>query len=151
MQIEKEIRLPGYESIFQEALVNMAFTHNWCTEQLKNAVQPFDITAQQFNVLRVLRHQYPAPSTINLLRFKMMDKMCDASRIVDRLVQKGMVIKKLNPRDKRSVDILISKKGMLLLDKMEGQLNLSGILSANLNADEAAELVKLLKKARGGS
>lgn len=150
MQIEKEIRLPRYESVFHEAMVNVAFTHNWCSEQLKNAVQPYEITAQQFNVLRILRGQYPSPSTINLVRCKMLDKMCDASRIVERLLQKELVAKRLNSKDKRSVDILISKKGLDLLERMDGDLNLSGVLSSHLTAVEAEQLVHLLKKAKGG-
>ncbi|WP_311676448.1 MarR family winged helix-turn-helix transcriptional regulator [Pedobacter cryoconitis] len=149
IQLQKEIKAPRYESIFHEAMVNVAFTQNWCNDQVKQAVSSYDITNQQFNVLRILRGQHPDPSTINLLKSRMLDKMCDASRIVDRLVQKDLICKKTNTYDKRAVDILISEKGLALLKKMDKEMNLSAILSANLTHQEAEQLTSLLEKARG--
>lgn len=149
IQLQKEIKAPRYESIFHEAMVNVAFTQNWCNDQVKQAVSSYDITNQQFNVLRILRGQHPDPSTINLLKSRMLDKMCDASRIVDRLVQKDLICKKTNSYDKRAVDILINEKGLALLKKMDKEMNLSTILSANLTHQEAEQLTFLLEKARG--
>lgn len=149
IQLQKEIKAPRYESIFHEAMVNVAFTQNWCNDQVKQAVSSYDITNQQFNVLRILRGQHPDPSTINLLKSRMLDKMCDASRIVDRLVQKDLICKKTNTYDKRAVDILINEKGLALLKKMDKEMNLSAILSANLTHQEAEQLTSLLEKARG--
>jgi DNA-binding MarR family transcriptional regulator len=149
IQLQKETKAPRYESIFHEAMVNVAFTQNWCNDQVKQAVSLYDITNQQFNVLRILRGQYPDPSTINLLKSRMLDKMCDASRIVDRLVQKDLICKKTNTYDKRAVDILINEKGLALLKKMDKEMDLSAILSANLTLKEAEQLTSLLEKARG--
>ena len=151
MQLQKEIKTPRYESVFHEAMINVAFTQNWCNDQVKQAVSSYDITNQQFNVLRILRGQHPDPSTINLLKSRMLDKMCDASRIVDRLVQKDLICKKTNTYDKRAVDILISEKGLALLKKMDKEMNLSTILSANLTHQEAEQLTSLLEKARGSA
>lgn len=149
IQLQKETNAPRYESIFHEAMVNLAFTQNWCNDQVKQAVSEYDITNQQFNVLRILRGQHPDPSTINLLKSRMLDKMCDASRIVDRLVQKDLICKKTNAYDKRAVDILINEKGLALLKKMDKEMSLSAILSANLTHQEAEQLTSLLEKARG--
>ena len=145
----KETKAPRYESPFHEAIVNVSFTHNWCNDKVKQEVSHYDITSQQFNVLRILRGQFPSPSTINLIKFRMLDKMCDASRIVDRLVQKDLVIKNINNHDKRAVDILINDKGLALLKKMDSEVNLSAIFSANITKEEAEQLTKLLEKARG--
>lgn len=145
----KETKAPKYESIFHEAMVNVSFTHNWCSEKIKQAVASYDITSQQFNVLRILRGQYPKPCTINLLKASMLDKMCDASRIVDRLVQKELVVKEVNGVDKRAVDILINEKGLALLKQMDEEINLSGILSEHLSKAEAEQLSILLDKVRG--
>jgi DNA-binding MarR family transcriptional regulator len=149
IQLQKEIKAPLYESIFHEAMVNVAFTQNWCNDQVKQAVSLYDITNQQFNVLRILRGQHPEPSTINLLKSRMLDKMCDASRIVDRLVQKDLICKKTNTYDKRAVDISINEKGLALLKKMDKEMDLSAILSGNLTHQEAEQLTSLLEKARG--
>jgi len=145
----KETKSPRYESTFHEAIVNVSFTNNWLNDKIKQTVGPYDVTTQQFNVLRILRGQYPKPSTINLIKSRMLDKMCDASRIVDRLVQKDLIVKKINAVDKRAVDILINDKGKALLQKMDDEVNLSSILDSNLNEDEAEQLTKLLYKARG--
>lgn len=149
MQLQKEIKTSRFESVFQQALVNVMFSSGWCNEQMKQILAPYDITNQQFNILRILRGQHPVPSTINLLKSRMLDKMCDASRIVDRLVQKGLVIKKINPADKRAVDIIISNKGLELLNQMDQELDLSAMVSATLSEDEAEQLNYLLDKMRG--
>lgn len=81
--------------------------------------KPFGITPQQYNVLRILRGQYPKPTSINLIKERVLDKMCDASRIVDRLVKNEMVEKKVNSRDKRVADILITDKALSLLAEVD--------------------------------
>ena len=149
MQLQKETNTSRFESVHQQAIVNILFTYNWCTDKLKQTIQPYDITTQQFNILRILRGQHPNPSTINLLKARMLDKMCDASRIVDRLVQKGLVFKESNTNDKRAVDILISNKGLKLLKKMDAEIDIAGIISLNLSKEEAKHLNFLLDKLRG--
>ena len=145
----KETKATRYESAYHEAIVNVSYTHNWCNDKVKQAVSPYDITSQQFNVLRILRGQFPNPSTINLVKSRMLDKMCDASRIVDRLVHKDLVIKNVSNYDKRAVDILINDKGLNLLKKIDSEVSLSGILSPNITEEEAEQLIALLDKARG--
>ncbi|MCX2480129.1 MarR family transcriptional regulator [Pedobacter sp. MC2016-15] len=145
----KETKAPRYESAYHEAIVNVSYTHNWCNDKVKQAVSPYDITSQQFNVLRILRGQFPNPSTINLVKSRMLDKMCDASRIVDRLVHKDLVIKNVSNYDKRAVDILINDKGLKLLKKIDSEVSLSEILSPNISEAEAEQLIALLIKARG--
>ena len=149
MQLQKETHTSRFESEYQQAIVNVLHTFNWCNDKLKQLVTPYEITTQQFNILRILRGQFPTPSTINLLKQRMLDKMCDASRIVDRLVQKNLVLKEPNQADKRSVSILISKKGLALLKKMDSEISISGIVSSNLTEAEASQLNRLLDKMRG--
>lgn len=149
MRLQNEIKASKFESVFQQAVVNVVYTYNWCTDQMKQVIAPYDITTQQFNVLRILRGQHPNPSTINLIKVRMMDKMSDASRIVERLVQKRLVIKEVNSADKRAVDIRISDKGLALLKKMDLEIDLSAVASTNLTEKEAEELNHLLDKLRG--
>src|SRR5215217_237088 len=149
MQLQNETHTSRFESEHQQAIVNVLFTYTWCIDKLKQVILPFDITTQQFNILRILRGQHPNPSTINLLRSLMLDKMSDASRIVDRLVQKGLVAKSANGKDKRAVDILITTKGLALLKLMDQKVSISDIVSPNLTNEEAAQLNILLDKMRG--
>jgi len=149
MQLQKETLTTRFESIHHQAIVNVFHTSNWCTDKLKQAILPYEVTTQQFNILRILRGQNPNPSTINLLKSRMLDKMSDTSRIVDRLVQKGLVVKEPNGVDKRAVDIRISDKGMELLALMDEEVSLSVFISSNLTEQEAIELNTLLDKMRG--
>jgi len=149
MQLQKETHTSRFESEHQQAIVNVLFTYTWCIDKLKQVILPYDITTQQFNILRILRGQYPNPSTINLLKSRMLDKMSDASRIVDRLVQKGLVAKTANDKDKRAVDILITNKGLQLLKRMDQEVSISDVASQNLTEEEATQLNILLDKMRG--
>ena len=148
-QLQKEIKTKKFENVFQQALVNVIFTYHWCTKNVKETLVPFDITQQQYNVLRILRGQYPSPATINLIKNRILDKMSDTSRIVDRLIQKGYVDKSVNSYDKRAVDIIISEKGLTLLKKMDKEIDFSSFITPNLTSDEAKQLNILLDKMRG--
>ncbi|TDO24754.1 MarR family winged helix-turn-helix transcriptional regulator [Pedobacter duraquae] len=149
MQLQKEISTSGFENERQQAIVNIVFTFHWCNDKIKQAIAPYEVTPQQFNILRILRGQYPKPCTINLLKSRMLDKMCDASRIVDRLMQKDLVRKAINSQDKRSVDILISDKGLSLLKTMDQEVDITAIISPNLTIEESEQLNLLLDKLRG--
>jgi DNA-binding MarR family transcriptional regulator len=81
--------------------------------------KPFGITPQQYNVLRILRGQYPNPVPINLIKERVIDKMCDASRIVDRLVKLELAEKTINLRDKRVADVVITNKALTLMEDVD--------------------------------
>ncbi|WP_316842267.1 MarR family winged helix-turn-helix transcriptional regulator [Pedobacter gandavensis] len=149
MQLEKEIKATKFKNIYQQVIANLVFSNSWCNDYFKQVIAPYEITPQQFNILRILRGQYPAPSTINLLKSRMLDKMCDASRITERLVQKKLVAKSVNVHDKRAVDILITEKGLNLLLKMDEGVDLSALAAKNLSKEEAQLLNDLLDKMRG--
>jgi DNA-binding MarR family transcriptional regulator len=149
MQLTKELKTNNFESEFQKTLVNIIFTYHWSSQKLKDILTPYDITQQQYNVLRILRTLYPSPSTMNLIQARILDKVSDTSRIVDRLIQKEYVEKTVNPYDKRAVDIIISNKGLALLRKMDKEVDLSAFISPNLTVEEAEQLNELLNKMRG--
>jgi DNA-binding MarR family transcriptional regulator len=135
-------------SVHQQAIGKIFLTYNWCSDRLKKSVAPYEITTQQFNVLRILQGRYPGPSTVSFVKETMLDKMCDASRIVDRLVHKQLIVKHNNPTDKRAVDVIISEKGLSLLEKIDHEVTMSDIISKNLTLKEAQELNQLLDKIR---
>lgn len=149
MELEKEIVSDKFINNYHKSIVNIIYTYNWLTDKLKNRLDTHQITLQQFNLLRILRGQHPRPATINLLKERMLDKMSDASRIVKRLIQKGMVTRCTNSRDRRAVDILISQKGINLLKKLDTEMNGSDLLEGTLTEEEARQLNVLLDKLRG--
>jgi len=100
-------------------------------------------------VLRILRGQYPKPATVNLIKERMIDKMSDASRIVDRLVQKQLVTRCTNDKDRRAVDIRISEQGLDLLSKIDKEYKTRDMFKNSLTEEEAGQLSALLDKLRG--
>jgi DNA-binding MarR family transcriptional regulator len=131
-----------------KATVNLLFSSSWLMENLKKFLQSEDITPQQYNILRILRGSGKPLSTLQI-RERMLDKMSDTSRIVDRLLKKELVEKKTSETDKRLVDVTISTKGIALLEKLDNRNEaLDGIMH-NLSAEEAKSLNELLDKLRG--
>src|SRR3989337_4103099 len=107
MGIEKEIHQGKFSSSGQKAMLNILFTYGWLTEKVKNILAPEDITPQQYKIIRILRGSAPQPLSTLQIRERMLDRMSDTSRIVDRLVGKGLVKKSTFPNNKRLVDVLI--------------------------------------------
>jgi DNA-binding MarR family transcriptional regulator len=147
-QLERTINIAKYENIHEQTVVNVIFTYHWSNQKIKEALNPYQITPQQYNVLRILKSQYPSPCTINLIRARILDKMSDTSRIVDRLLQKGLIEKKVNAYDRRAVDIVIADSGLALLKKVSKEVSYTNIVSDSLTEEEAKELNRLLDKLR---
>lgn len=149
MQIDKEIQSDKFDDNYHRAVVNIIFTYGWLGNAMRGQFEKHNITQQQFNVLRILRGQYPNPATVNLIKERMLDKMSDASRIVDRLVQKQLVTRCTNNKDRRAVDIRISDQGLDILAKIDKEYKTRDLLQNNLTEEEAGELSALLDKLRG--
>jgi MarR family 2-MHQ and catechol resistance regulon transcriptional repressor len=148
MGIEKDIQQASFVSSRQKAMINIIYTYGWIIEKIRDFLSKEDITHQQFNILRILRGSHPKPLSTMQIRDRMLDKMSDTSRIVDRLVLKGMVKKTICPTDKRLVDVVITDKGQKLLKKLDQESDhISEIMSA-LSDKEAEQLSLLLDKLR---
>ncbi len=148
MGIAEDIKQPKFKSEFQKAIINIFYTANWLGERHHSFFKKFGITAAQFNVLRILRGQHPQPSTINLIIDRMLDRMSNASRIVDKLEDKGLVLRKQCPNDRRAVDVIISEKGLDLLGVLDREMEGYEGDFCNLNDEEPAQLNDLLDKFR---
>ena len=149
MRIDEEIQSSKFEDNYHKAVINISYTYGWLNNFMRIKFEKHNLTQQQFNVLRILRGQYPKPATVNLLKERMIDKMSDASRIVDRLVQKGLVSRCTNTKDRRAVDIRISDTGIALLAKLDVEFKTKDFLANNLTEEEAGKLSDLLDKMRG--
>lgn len=148
MGIDKDIQQTKFRNIYQKAGINLIYTLGWVKDKTKSVFDSEDITPQQFNILRILRGSFPQPLSTLQIRERMLEKMSDTSRIVDRLIAKGLVKKLICKKDRRLVDVIISEKGKKLLERLDArQDELDGALS-NLTEKEAAELSELLDKIR---
>ncbi len=149
MKIEDEIQQKSFKTEYEKAVVNIAVTFNWSNIMVSRLMKEFGLTPQQFNVLRILKGQYPDPATVNLIGSRMLDKMSNASRIVDKLFAKGYVDRKSCPNDRRAVDIIITEKGSKLLEEVNIRLyELFDEKSKALTTEETQQLNILLDKIR---
>lgn len=148
MRLEEEIKQKEFRDVHQKAHINLIFTNYRLEYLYKNFFSSFDLTQQQYNVLRILRGAKEQPVTVLYIRERMLDKMCDASRIVERLRVKKLILRKPNKIDRRHVDITITKEGLQLLEKIDSEIiELQAIMQA-LSKDEANQLNHLLDKLR---
>ena len=150
MRIEDEIQQKKFKSEYQKAHINILFTAAWLNQQNQQILKPLGISSQQFNILRILRGMHPQPASIKLLTERMIDKMSNASRLVDKLLAKDLVQRSESGADRRRVDVLITDKGLQLLEKasiaVEDSLQQE---MAMLSEEEAARLNELLDQLRG--
>lgn len=149
MEIAKEIKQSKFKNEYQKMLINILFTSGWLSAKHTCNIKPYGISTQQFNILRILRGQHPKPATVNLLIDRMLDKNSNASRLVEKLRVKKLVERAICPEDRRAVNVVITQKGLDLLeelDKMDGSF-LKEL--KNLTEKEAATVNQLLDKLRG--
>lgn len=147
MGLEKDIHQKRFRNERQKAMINLTYTHNWMSERFKKFLDQFDLTSQQFNILRILRGAGTPLSTLQI-RERMLDKMSDTSRIVDRLILKKLVKKTTCTHDKRLVDVVITEEGLEVLRSIDGLNDEMDSLINGLSEQDALELNKLLDKMR---
>ncbi|MES2680456.1 MAG: MarR family transcriptional regulator [Bacteroidota bacterium] len=149
MKLEEEIQQKSFKSPQQKLAVNLIYTTNWLTTHYDAFFKGLDLTTQQFNVLRILRGQYPKPCTLKLVKERMLDRMSDASRIIDKLVAKEYVMRGQCNNDRRSVNLVISDKGLALLKKLDFIDEATKEIFKNLSVKKIELLNQMLDQLRG--
>lgn len=148
MKIEDEIKQKKFINAHQKAVINLVYTVNWVQGKHQKLFKSFNITPQQFNILRILKGQHPNSTSATEIKARMLDKNSDVSRLLDRLVTKNVITKKACPTDKRAFDVNLTEAGLELLRTLDKkQSELDNIL--NLSEEEAYQLSDLLDKSRG--
>ena len=149
MKLEDEIVQKKFDSRYHKLVVNIFYTSNWLTNLHSEALKPYKLTIQQFNILRILRGQYPKVVNLKLIKERMLDKMSDVSRLVERLREKGLVDRKTCSSDRRNIDVCITEEGMDLLKKIDSDIKKINVLFSTLSEEEVSILNGLLDKLRG--
>jgi len=148
MGIDKDIQQSKFRNPHQKAAVNLIYTLSWMREKTKSIFDSEEITPQQFNILRILRGSFPQPLSTLQIRERMLEKMSDTSRIVDRLIAKGLVKKMPCKNDRRLVDVTISDKGKKLLERLDTRQDEIDNVLGQLSENDANILSDLLDKIR---
>ncbi|WP_394991331.1 MarR family winged helix-turn-helix transcriptional regulator [Emticicia sp.] len=152
MSIEKDIKQQKpFKSPYQKLVVNIIYTSNWMNFEQQGLLKPYDLSSQQYNVLRILRGQYPNPITVNGIIERMLDKMSNASRLVDKLLLKGFVSRCDNAEDRRACDIRITEKGKEVLGMIDSHQSEWEQAMKKITEVEAESLSCLLDKLRGSN
>lgn len=149
MSLEEEIKQYKFENELHKATINLIFTGNWAYSTINSILKPYNLSPEQFNALRILRGRYPEPSSIMLLNERMLDKMSNVSRIVEKLRLKGLVVREECPSDRRQVDITLTPEGLDVLKRIDKEVNIGKEVAKNITASEAATLNQILDKLRG--
>jgi len=148
-RIEDAIQQKVFKDPFNKAVVNLLFTHSYLVGAQNAMFKPHDISPEQYNVLRILRGQNGEPTTVSSIQERMLNKMSNASRLVEKLKVKGLVDRTECPSDRRQVDIVITEKGIKLLDLLESQVENANQTMVKLSEGEVNQLNDLLDKLRG--
>ncbi len=122
MEIEQEIKQEKFSSPYQKAIINVIFTANHI-QRVNNALMKENgLTIQQYNILRILRGQLPNAASIQLLTDRMLDKTSNASRLVEKLRVKEYLERSICNEDRRSVNVIITEKGLELLNTLDPKI-----------------------------
>ena len=148
MKLEEEIKQSKFKDEYHKLGVNIIYTANWMTEQRSRNLKEFDLSLEQFNILRILRGQYPNPVTVNLLIDRMLNKMSNASRLVEKLRKKGLVERKISKDDRRACDVCITKKGLELLKELDETEKKWVKMFSHLSESEVKKMNDTLDKLR---
>ncbi|MCB0601991.1 MAG: MarR family transcriptional regulator [Saprospiraceae bacterium] len=149
MKIEEAIKSSKFVSPQSKLIINLAFTASHFAHLHKHLLDPFDITIQQFNILRILRGRYPKTYSLKEITERMIDKMSNTSRLIDKLIQKGWVERIICPKDRRQVDIGITPAGLNLIAEASDAMDKATVEHLyKMSEKEMEQLNALLDKMR---
>ncbi len=149
MRIEDEIKQDRFPNALSKAILNILVTADRISSATNATLKPFGISKEQYNVLRILKGQYPNPSPLQRISERMISQSSNATRLVEKLRTRGLVERNACAANRRKVDILITQQGMNLLDAIEPHLKAGGHWEGNITEEEAEALNRILDKLRG--
>lgn len=148
MSIEAKIKTDNI-SAHKRALINIIYTANFINEEIANILKPFDISIQQFNVLRILKGQKDKPANLSTIQDRMVSKMSNTTRLVDKLIDKKLVDRTVCKQNRRKVEILITPYGKTYLEKINAAVESKEIeLTHKLNPKQLQTINFILNQIR---
>ncbi|WP_203257832.1 MarR family winged helix-turn-helix transcriptional regulator [Hyunsoonleella ulvae] len=149
MRIEDILKLSSSIPLSKNVVVNILYISGLINGELNQLLKPKGISIQQFNVLRILRGQKGNPATLSDIQERMINKMSNTTRLVDKLIKKGLVKKQINSTNKRKIDIKITTEGLNFLSQIDKLIDSKEVeIVSQLTDKEASELIRLLSKLR---
>lgn len=147
--LKDELKMSGFSSPYQKVLLNLMFTGTWWENRVSEILKEHGLTEQQYNVLRILKGQKGSPLNLYMIQGRMLHRMSNATRIVEKLRLKGLVDRSICQENRRQVEISITEEGERMLERVEPDVKeLHEELAQELSEGEAEELHRLLEKVR---
>lgn len=149
MSIEGDIKSTVKLIEDQKTMINLLYTSNWLKEKSTMLFKASDLTSEQYNVLRILRGQKGNPANLSTIQERMLNKMSNTTRLIDKLIKKELVTRQTCESNRRKIEIYITKKGLVLLAELDAVVDANNKkLTKNLNTRELKTLNMLLDKLR---
>jgi DNA-binding MarR family transcriptional regulator len=149
MKIEEVIKSNITLDYSKKVILNILYTENIISEKLSELLKHYDLSTEQFNVLRILRGQKGNPINMSVVQERMIAKNSNTTRLIDKLLSKELVTRKICPNNRRKVEVLITKTGLQLLEEIDPKIKRhEQLFSSNLNDEELIQLNLLLEKYR---
>ena len=149
MTLEDFIKPNSPITISKKTVLNILYTQNTIADKFNELLKPFDISNEQFNVLRILRGQKGKPANMCVIQERMVAKTSNTTRLVDKLLLKNLVTREVCPDNRRKIEVQITQKGLDLLDQLDPKvIQYEHSFSNNLSPEELAKLNLLLEKFR---
>lgn len=149
VKLEEEIKQSRFESQHQKAVLNVIFTANWINTNFRDVFKPYDLTPQQYNVLRILRGRHPKAANPGEIKEVMLDKNPDLTRLCDRLCKVGLITRTIDRNNRRKMNIKITDKGLEVLAQIDPEMKKLQDAMNHLTEQEATLLSDLMDKMRG--
>jgi len=149
MTIEEVIKPTSPMPLPRRTVLNILYTQNVMAEQFLDLLKPYDLSSEQYNVLRILRGQKGAPANMSTIQERMIAKSSNTTRLIDKLLLKQLVTREVCPNNRRKMEILITAKGLALLAELDPKVDAhEERFAENMSAEEMEQLNTLLEKFR---
>ena len=149
MTIEEIIKSNSAIPLAKKTMLNILYTQNIASEGFNEILKVYDLSAEQFNVLRILRGRKGSPANMSVIQERMIAKTSNTTRLVDKLLLKELCTRKICPENRRKIEVLITTKGLNLLEKIDPEVvKFENKWAENLNTEELQTLNNLLEKLR---
>jgi len=148
-ELEDILKVTTKLSLQKKTVINISYSSIWMKDEIILALKPYDISIEQFNVLRILRGQKGNPANLQDIQERMVNKMSNTTRLVDKLILKGLAERFICEKNRRKVDIYITENGLKLLNEIDPIIEKTeNSLTSNLSDKELEDLNTLLNKLR---
>jgi len=149
MTIEEIIKSNVILDDAKRVILNLMYTQNFMADKFSELLKPYDLSGEQYNVLRILRGQKGLPANMSVIQERMIAKNSNTTRLIDKLLLKELVTRKVCPENRRKIEILITDKGLNLLQELDPKVTAhEQFYASNLTQEELLELNRLLEKYR---